>query len=94
MTVLGKARMIRDAVRQIEAAKPAIRKVQMHLFAQPPLRSNAETVPKQQHADQKFRIDRGTTSVAVEIRQMHADAGQINKPIKRPYQVIMGNVIL
>ncbi len=37
MTVLGKARVIRDAVRQIEAAEPPIGEVQMHLLAKPPL---------------------------------------------------------
>jgi hypothetical protein len=31
--------------------------------------------------------------MAVEIRQMSADAGQINKPINRPHKVIMGHAI-
>ncbi len=94
MTVFGKARVIRNAVRQIEAAKPAESKVQMHLLAKPPLRSNAETISDQKHADQQLWVNGGAARMAVEIRQMRADAGQINKPINRPHQVIMRNVIL
>ena len=93
MTVRGKGRVIRDTIRQIEAAKPAISEVQMHFFAKPTLGSDAEAIADHQHADQQFRINRRATSVAVEIRQVSADAGQVNKPINRSNQVIMGNVI-
>jgi hypothetical protein len=34
MAVLGKGRMIRDAVTKVQAAEPAIGQVQMNLFAQ------------------------------------------------------------
>jgi len=60
--------MIRDPVAQIEAAKPAIREVQMHLFAEPPLRPDAKAVADQQHPDQQFGINRRAARVAVEIR--------------------------
>ena len=51
VAVLGKGRMIRDAVTQVEAAEPAIGQVQMNLFAEPPFRANTEAVAHQQHAD-------------------------------------------
>jgi hypothetical protein len=41
MPVLGKGRMVGNRLGQIEAAEPAIRKVQMNLFAKPPLRADA-----------------------------------------------------
>jgi hypothetical protein len=66
----------------------------MHLLAKPSLGPDAKTIANQQHPDQQLWVDGGPTSVAVEIRQMRADAGQINKPINRPHQVIVGNVIL
>ena len=43
---------------------------------------------------QEFGIDRRTAGMAVEIREVRADAAQINKAINRPKQVILWNVIL
>ena len=57
--VLGERGVIRHPVRQIEAAIPAIGEVQMHLFAEPPLRPNAQAIADQKHADQQLGIDRG-----------------------------------
>ena len=94
MPVLGERRVIRDTLIQIEAAEPSICQVQMHLFAQPSLRADAEAIADQQHPDQQFRIDRWTTGVAVEIREMRSNAAQFNKAINRPKQVILGNVVL
>ena len=45
MAVLGKGRMIRDAVTQVEAAEPAIGQVQMNLFAQAAFRPDARAIP-------------------------------------------------
>ena len=42
--VLREGGVVGNAVVQIEAAKLAIRQVQMHLFAEPPFRSDAETI--------------------------------------------------
>jgi len=74
---LGECGVIRDPVAQIEAAEPAICQVQMHLFAQPPLRTDAEAITNQQHSDQQLGIDGGTAGVAVEICKMGTDAGQV-----------------
>ena len=38
---------------QIEAAEPAIREVQMHLFAEPPRKPDTEAIADQEHADQQ-----------------------------------------
>ena len=73
--------MIRHAIRQIEATEPAIRQIEMHFFAQPPLRPNAQAIPDQQHADQQFGINRRTASVAIKLCKVRADTGQIDKAI-------------
>src|SRR6056297_2148672 len=86
--------MIRDPVAQIEAAEPAIREVQMDLFAQPPFRPDAEAIANQQHPDQQFGIDRRAAGMAVETGKMGADAAQIDKPVDGSKQVIHGDVIL
>ena len=57
--------MVRNAVVQIEAAEPAIGEVQVDLFTELPLGSDAEAIPNQKHPDQQFRIDRGAARVAV-----------------------------
>lgn len=91
--VLREGRMIGDPVVQIETAKPAVGEVQVHLFAVPPLRPDAETITNQQHPDRQLRVDRGTARVAVEVGKMGADAGQIDEAINRPEQVLLREVI-
>ena len=44
VSILGKGRMIWDAIIEVETAKPAIREVQMHLLAEPPFRPDAEAI--------------------------------------------------
>ena len=85
--------MIWHRVVQIEATEPAISQVQMDLFAQTPLGPNAEAIAYQKHTDQQLGIDRGATCVAVEIRQVLADAAQINEPINRSQQVVLWDVL-
>ena len=92
--VLGKGRVVRDAVAQIETAEPAICQVQMDLFAQPPLRPDAEAIADQQHPDQKLRINRRASCVAVEIGQIAAEPGQIDEPVDGAQQVVLRDMIL
>ncbi len=73
MPVLGECRMVRHWVRQIEAAEPTVREVQMDFFAQPTLGSNAKAIADQQHADQQLRINRWTACVAIKSGQILAD---------------------
>ncbi len=42
----------------------------MHLFAEPPLQPNAETISHQQHEDQQFRVNGWPPLVLVEVREM------------------------
>jgi len=86
--------VIGDAVTQIEATKPAIGQVQMHLLAEPPLRPDAEAIAHQQHADQQFGIDGRATRVAVESGEMCPDAAQVDEPVDGSEQVILGDMIL
>ena len=73
--------MVRHPIRQIKTAEPAIGEVQMHLFAKPPLGSDSQAIPHQQHADQQLGIDRRAACVAVERGQMMPDTGQIDEAV-------------
>ena len=68
VAVLREGRMVGDVAIKPKAAKPAIRQVQVDLFAQAPLGSNAKAVSNQQHPDHQFGGDRGTPDHAVEPR--------------------------
>ncbi len=85
--------MVWDAVSQVEMAKPAVCRVQMHFFAESPFRPDTETIADQQHPDQQFGIDRRTPCMAVKTGQMNANAVQIYKLVNRPQQVILGDMI-
>jgi len=76
--------VVRDPVAQVKATEPAIRQVQMHLFAEPPLGPDAEAIPDQQHPDQQLGIDGRAAGMAVTVCKMDADAVQIDKPINGP----------
>jgi len=76
--------MVGDLAIKPKAAKPAIRQVQVHLFAQAPLGSDAETVSNQQHSDHQFGSDRGAPDRAVKCRQLLPQLAEFHKPVDRP----------
>jgi hypothetical protein len=86
--------VIRDTIAQIEATKPAIREVQMDLFAESPLGPDAETVSDQKHSDQQLGIDRRAACVTVEISKVGTDTAQVDEPVDGSQQMIRGDVIL
>src|SRR5437899_4007682 len=67
-----------------QPAEPAIRQVQMDLFAQPPFRADAGAVADDQHADQQLGIDRRSSCLTVEGRQVRPNPIEVNKPVDRP----------
>ncbi len=85
--------MIRDPVAQVEAAEPAIREVQMHLFTKSPLRPDTEAIPDQQHPDQQLGIDRRPAGMAVKFDQVGTDAAQVDEPINGAKKMVLRNVI-
>jgi len=70
MPVLGEGRMVGHVTVEPEAAEPAVCQVEVNLFAQAPLRADAEAVTDQQHPDHQLGGDRGTPDRAVERRQL------------------------
>src|SRR5207248_4330526 len=70
MAVLREGRMIGHLAVEPEPAKPAIRQVEVHLFAQPPLRADAEAIADDQHANQQLWIDRRPADLTVEGHQL------------------------
>lgn len=78
----------------IKAAKSTVSVVQMHFLTEPPFREDAEAIFDQQHADQRFRVNPRAASEAVEVCNICADAGRINRPISQQQQMILCNGIL
>jgi hypothetical protein len=68
--------VIRNLSVELKATKPAIGKVELDLFAQPPLRADAVTVANNKHADQQFGVDRGAANLAIEPLQLRAQLSQ------------------
>lgn len=62
----------------------------MDLFAQLSFRAHIKAIANQQRPDRQFWIDQWTACMAVEVCKMGADAAQIDEPVNRPQQVILG----
>ena len=86
--------MIGNLILQAEAAEPAIRQVQMHFLAQPPLGSDAEAVADDQHPHHQLGIDRGTAGVAIEGGEVFAQFVEVEKSINAAQQMVGWNVIV
>src|ERR1700730_2205697 len=56
MAVLRERRMVGHCAIEPEPTKPAIRQVEVHLIAQPPLRPDAEAIADDQHPNQQLGI--------------------------------------
>ena len=56
-------RMIGNLIFDTELAEPAIGQINLHLRAQPPLRTQCKHISHQQHPDHQNRINRGTARV-------------------------------
>ena len=82
MPVLREGRMIGHLAVEAQSTKPAVRQVEVHLIAQPPLRANAEAV-----AERKLRIDRRPPHLAVKRRQLLPQPVEFDKPVDRPQQM-------
>lgn len=74
---LRKGRMVRHVSFETEPAEPRIGQVEMHLFAEPALRADAEAVAHEQHPDHRLRANRGPACLAVIGLQMRPDALEI-----------------
>src|SRR3546814_19836038 len=79
MPVLREGRVIGHSAVEPQPAEPTIREVQMHLLAQPPLRTDPHAIAADQHPDPQLRLDRRPTRVAIirpnastAIAQLHA----------------------
>jgi hypothetical protein len=59
---------------KIESAKPSASQIEMNLFAQPALRTDAEAVADKQHSDHEFRADRQPAGLTIIRLQLHPDA--------------------
>ena len=73
--------MIGHVTIEPKAAEPAVCQVEVNLFAQAPLLTNAGAIPDQQHPDHQFRINRRSSDITVEWRQVLPDLLKVDKPV-------------
>jgi len=66
----------------------------LNLLAQSPLRADAKAITDDQHADHELRVDRGTTGVAVERREVLAQLAEVEEAIDATQQMAARDVIV
>src|SRR5438552_11767873 len=86
--------MVRHCILETQSTEPAIGQIEVDLFAQPALGTNAKAVPHDQHPHHQLRIDRRPPSVAVERRKMTTQLAEVENSINTAQQVISRNVIV
>ena len=79
--------MVGHCAVEAQSTKPAVRQIEVHLFAQPPLRADAKAVADDQHADHQLRINRRPTNGAVKRRQLPPQPVEFDEPIDRSQQM-------
>ena len=69
--------MVRNLVFDAQAAKPAVRQIDLDLATEQTLRPQAEGVAEDQHPDHQNRIDRGAAERRIMGRKLAIDPRQI-----------------
>ena len=73
--------MIGHLAIQAEPAKPPVSKIEVDLFTQAALRADPRAIAHDQHAEQEFRVDRGSSGGAVEGSEVLPHTTEVNEPI-------------
>ncbi|MEA2919218.1 MAG: hypothetical protein QOJ15_11299 [Bradyrhizobium sp.] len=81
MPCAAEHRMIGNPVLDVELAKPPVRKIDLHLGANLPLRSDRKYVTHEQHPDHQHRIDRRSTGMRVVRRKLLVHPTQIENGV-------------
>ena len=90
--VLREGRVIRHVTIQPEPAEPPICEIEVHLLAQAPFRSDADTVADDEHPDHQLRINRRPPCLTVKRRQLTTQIAESDEAINRPQYMILRNV--
>ena len=94
MPVLRKGRMIGNFAIQPEATKPTIGEIEMNLFAQAALGTDAHAIADEQHADHQLGIDRRPAGVAVKRLQPVPNVFKVKMPVDSPELMVGGHVVI
>ena len=94
MPVAREGRVVRHLALETQSAEPSIRKVEMHLLAQPPLGTDAHAVAHDKHRHHQLWIDRRPSDGAVEGLQFRANTLKIEEPVDATQKAIGGDVIV
>ena len=81
MTVLGKRGVMGNLLIETEPGKPAPGQVHLQLLDQFALTGNAIQIADQQDAQEEFRIDRGSTRIAVGVSQLLTNEIEADVPV-------------
>src|SRR6476660_9327181 len=72
MPVLGKSGVMRNLLIEAQSGEPTPRQMHASLFQQFPFARDTVKVPDQKHAQQQFRVDGGSTGVAIGSLQLRS----------------------
>ena len=86
--------MVRYRVLKAESTEPAIGQIEMDLFAQSALGTNAKAVTDDQHSHYQLRIDRRPPGMAVERYEVTPQLAEVKATINPSQQVIRRNVFI
>ena len=86
--------MVGNVAVEPQTTKPAVRKIDVDLVAQPALGANPGAVADKQHPHHQLGIDRGPPDVTIVGAQMRPQLAQIHEAIDLAQQVMVRNMPL
>jgi hypothetical protein len=94
-TVLGKRRMVRNLVVEVELAEPPVGQMQLDFLTELALRADAIAVADDEHSDDQFGIDRRPADVAVVGLELLVQVGESHRHehVHPSQQMVLGDAI-
>ena len=93
MAILRKRGVMWNLLIETETCEPAPRQMHAQFLNQLALAADAIQIANQQNAQQQFRIDRRTTSIAIAVLQSLANEAEVDVLIDQPQQMVLWNLI-
>jgi len=85
---------MRNFLIETETCEPAPGQMHAQLLNQLALAADSVQIANQQNAEQKLRIDRRTTSIAIAVLQPLTHEAEVDMPIDQSQQVVLWNLII
>jgi len=94
MTVLSEGGVVGNQIFEAKTTEPAIGEVQRHVFAEPTLGADAETVSNDEHPHHQFRVDRWAACMTIKRCKQMAQITKVKHRINLSKQMTGRNPIL